>query len=45
MLLNPQENIKTVLSTSFTSFEKGPYFKTAFESFLGSGIFNSDGEM
>ncbi|KAI5369170.1 putative cytochrome P450 [Septoria linicola] len=38
------QNIKAVLSTQFSSFGKGNKFRTDWREFLGSGIFNTDGE-
>ncbi|KDQ14076.1 hypothetical protein BOTBODRAFT_132971 [Botryobasidium botryosum FD-172 SS1] len=38
------ENIKEILATRFQDFEKGEKFHDMFESFLGTGIFTSDGE-
>ncbi|KAG9093817.1 hypothetical protein FS749_013684 [Ceratobasidium sp. UAMH 11750] len=39
------ECIKAVLSTDFSSFEKGDVFKAKMQSVLGVGVFNSDGPM
>ncbi|KAF8603624.1 cytochrome P450 monooxygenase pc-1 [Ceratobasidium sp. AG-I] len=39
------EHIKSILSTDFKSFEKGQQNIEKFDSVLGSGVFNSDGEM
>ncbi|KAG8734304.1 hypothetical protein FRC12_018563, partial [Ceratobasidium sp. 428] len=39
------ENIKAILSTDFASFEKGLAFRDKVFSVLGTGVFNSDGEM
>lgn len=39
------ENIKAVLATQFNDFGKGQYFIEKFGQFLGSGIFNADGEI
>ncbi|KAG9121911.1 hypothetical protein FRC07_001943, partial [Ceratobasidium sp. 392] len=39
------ENIKAILSTEFANFEKGPEFRNMMFSVLGTGVFNSDGEM
>lgn len=33
-------NVKTILSSDFASFDKGPTWRAALWSFLGSGIFN-----
>jgi hypothetical protein len=32
-----------ILATDFTNYEKGERFHHAMESFLGTGVFNSDG--
>ncbi|KAJ6624157.1 cytochrome P450 [Mycena sp. CBHHK59/15] len=37
------EYIKAMLSTQFSSFEKGAAFRSVFHSLLGSGVFGSDG--
>ncbi|KAF8075954.1 cytochrome P450 monooxygenase pc-3 [Lyophyllum atratum] len=37
--------IKAILATQFDAFEKGPQFDLQMRSFLGTGVFNSDGEM
>jgi hypothetical protein len=39
------EHIKAVLATDFTNFEKGPVFQAKMRSVLGTGVFNSDGEL
>ncbi|KAG1740348.1 cytochrome P450 [Suillus lakei] len=39
------EHIKAVLSTKFNSFGKGLISFDQFESLLGSGVFNSDGDV
>ncbi|KAI9572475.1 cytochrome P450 [Boletus coccyginus] len=39
------EYIKAILATQFTSFVKGPLFRDQFNSLLGTGIFNSDGDV
>ncbi|KAL0948999.1 hypothetical protein HGRIS_009098 [Hohenbuehelia grisea] len=39
------EYIKIILATEFDSFEKGPGFFHQMESLLGTGVFNSDGDM
>ncbi|EJD40226.1 cytochrome P450 monooxygenase pc-2 [Auricularia subglabra TFB-10046 SS5] len=39
------EDVKFVLATEFNSFEKGPGFRDAGRSLLGSGVFNADGEL
>ncbi|TDL15133.1 hypothetical protein BD410DRAFT_809190 [Rickenella mellea] len=38
-------HIKAMLATSFPSFEKGSKFQHQAQSVLGTGVFNSDGEM
>ncbi|KAF8605268.1 cytochrome P450 [Ceratobasidium sp. AG-I] len=38
-------NIKHVVATSFHSFEKGEKLHDMLEGFLGTGIFNSDGDI
>ncbi|TDL13977.1 hypothetical protein BD410DRAFT_681054, partial [Rickenella mellea] len=38
-------HIKAMLATSFPSFEKGEKFQHQAQSVLGTGMFNSDGEM
>ncbi|KAF8600093.1 cytochrome P450, partial [Ceratobasidium sp. AG-I] len=45
ILTTEPENIKAILSTEFTNFEKGKLFKDKVFSVLGTGIFNSDGDM
>ncbi|KAH6890040.1 cytochrome P450 monooxygenase pc-3 [Coprinopsis sp. MPI-PUGE-AT-0042] len=37
--------IKAMLATQFDNFEKGPVFEKQMDSILGTGVFNSDGEM
>ncbi|CCM02239.1 uncharacterized protein FIBRA_04320 [Fibroporia radiculosa] len=37
--------IKCILATDFQNFEKGDLFKTYMKSVLGTGVFNSDGDM
>ncbi|KAJ7115327.1 cytochrome P450 monooxygenase pc-1 [Mycena epipterygia] len=39
------EHIQIILATDFTNYIKGRRFRDAMESVLGSGVFNSDGEM
>ncbi|CAE6535116.1 unnamed protein product [Rhizoctonia solani] len=39
------ENIKTILSTDFSNYEKGSLFREKMDSVLGTGIFNVDGDM
>ncbi|KAF8164824.1 cytochrome P450 monooxygenase pc-3 [Crassisporium funariophilum] len=36
---------RAILATQFDSYEKGPLFKDQMQSLLGTGVFNSDGEM
>ncbi|KAH9927188.1 cytochrome P450 monooxygenase pc-2 [Epithele typhae] len=37
--------IKTLLATGFEHFEKGPTLRETLDTLLGTGVFNSDGEM
>ncbi|EJD35309.1 cytochrome P450 monooxygenase pc-1 [Auricularia subglabra TFB-10046 SS5] len=37
-------DVKFVLATEFSSFEKGPTFREAARSLLGFGVFNADGQ-
>ncbi|KAK7459629.1 Protein kinase alk2 [Stygiomarasmius scandens] len=39
------DHVKAILATQFDSFAKGPIVFWQFGSLLGSGVFNSDGEM
>ncbi|TFK48292.1 cytochrome P450 [Heliocybe sulcata] len=39
------EHIKMILATNFNNFEKGGNFQNQVRSVLGTGVFNSDGEM
>ncbi|KAH7888187.1 cytochrome P450 [Phlebopus sp. FC_14] len=39
------EYIKAILATKFTSFDKGPFFWDQVNSLLGTGVFNSDGDI
>ncbi|KAK7445180.1 Protein kinase alk2 [Stygiomarasmius scandens] len=39
------EHIKAILATQFDDFHKGDMEEDQFKSLLGSGVFNSDGEM
>ncbi|KAF8585530.1 cytochrome P450 monooxygenase pc-3 [Ramaria rubella] len=39
------DHIKIVLATEFDNFEKGELFRWYVQSVLGTGVFNSDGEM
>ncbi|THV01193.1 cytochrome P450, partial [Dendrothele bispora CBS 962.96] len=39
------EHIKAMLATQFDDFHKGEMEEDQFNSFLGSGVFNSDGDM
>lgn len=34
-----------MLSTEFANFEKGPDFRFQMKSLLGTGVFNSDGQL
>ncbi|KAJ7065671.1 cytochrome P450 [Mycena amicta] len=39
------ENIKSILATEFSSFEKGAEFRGIMEPLLGTGVFAADGDM
>jgi len=39
------EHVKAILATQFDSFDKGPQTFAQFKSLLGTGVFNSDGDM
>ncbi|TFK23190.1 cytochrome P450 monooxygenase pc-1 [Coprinopsis marcescibilis] len=39
------EHVKLILSTDFNNYVKGERFQFAVSALLGSGVFNSDGEM
>ncbi|KAF8996820.1 cytochrome P450 monooxygenase pc-3 [Cyathus striatus] len=39
------DHVKAILATQFTTFEKGPMAFQQAKSMLGSGVFNSDGDM
>ncbi|TRM60432.1 cytochrome P450 [Schizophyllum amplum] len=39
------DHVKTILATQFEDFDKGPVVYDSFKSLLGSGVFNSDGDM
>ncbi|PPQ95842.1 hypothetical protein CVT26_015972 [Gymnopilus dilepis] len=39
------EHVKAILATQFDSFEKGPLFQSQMNSLLGTGVFNTDGDM
>ncbi|KZV93250.1 cytochrome P450 monooxygenase pc-3 [Exidia glandulosa HHB12029] len=39
------ENVKAILATDFNNFVKGEFFHSAANSVLGTGVFNSDGDM
>ncbi|KAL1743862.1 cytochrome P450 [Schizophyllum fasciatum] len=39
------EHIKLILATDFANYEKGPRFRFNMRSVLGTGVFNSDGDM
>ncbi|KAF9563357.1 cytochrome P450 monooxygenase pc-3 [Agrocybe pediades] len=39
------DHIKAILATQFDKFEKGPQFNEQMQSILGTGVFNSDGDM
>ncbi|KAJ3512922.1 hypothetical protein NLJ89_g3244 [Agrocybe chaxingu] len=39
------DHIKAILATQFDAFDKGPILYKQFHSLLGTGVFNSDGDM
>ncbi|KAF7367013.1 Cytochrome P450 [Mycena sanguinolenta] len=39
------QHVKAILSTQFTSFEKGPVLREIFNPLLGNGVFASDGSI
>ena len=39
------EAIKRILSTDFQGYEKGPELRAQMQTLLGTGVFNSDGDM
>ncbi|KAF8219014.1 cytochrome P450 monooxygenase pc-3 [Tricholoma matsutake] len=39
------EHVKAMLTAQFDTFEKGPLLYTQLQDFLGTGMFNSDGDM
>ncbi|KIJ47973.1 hypothetical protein M422DRAFT_226077 [Sphaerobolus stellatus SS14] len=41
---NPK-NVQKILATDFENYRKGPFFANITEQLLGTGVFNSDGEM
>ncbi|PSR74782.1 hypothetical protein PHLCEN_2v9579, partial [Hermanssonia centrifuga] len=45
IIVTEPEYIKIVLATDFAGYEKGPEFRLQFNALLGTGVFNSDGEM
>ncbi|KAJ8474484.1 hypothetical protein ONZ45_g15936 [Pleurotus djamor] len=38
------QHVKAILATQFDDFEKGPASEAQFSTFLGTGVFNSDGD-
>ncbi|KAJ3514971.1 hypothetical protein NLJ89_g2053 [Agrocybe chaxingu] len=39
------DHIKSILATQFDAFDKGPFLYKQLHSLLGTGVFNSDGDM
>ncbi|TRM60427.1 cytochrome P450 [Schizophyllum amplum] len=39
------DHVNAILATQFEDFDKGPITDDSFKSLLGSGVFNSDGDM
>ncbi|KAF9128226.1 hypothetical protein BGW39_005236 [Mortierella sp. 14UC] len=44
IVVTDPSSIQHILAKNQPNYEKGPYFKDIFHDFLGSGIFNADGE-
>lgn len=44
LVTSDPDNLKTILTTSFHDFEKGPQVRAAFASLTGNGIFAVDGK-
>lgn len=45
ILTTDPQHIKTILATDFDNYVKGAKFREAADSVLGTGVFNSDGEI
>ncbi|SJL03745.1 uncharacterized protein ARMOST_07102 [Armillaria ostoyae] len=45
MVTMEPSHVKAILATQFQDFQKGPGTYAMFESLLGAGVFNSDGDM
>ncbi|KAJ7457995.1 cytochrome P450 [Mycena galericulata] len=45
MFTTEPEHIKSILATNFAGFEKGSHFRFQFDSLLGTGVFNADGDL
>lgn len=45
LLTREPEHVKTVLTTKFTDFGKGPQFHETWSPFLGDSIFTTDGQL
>ncbi|KAG1824289.1 cytochrome P450 [Suillus variegatus] len=45
ILTTEPQHIKTILATDFDNYVKGAKFREAADSVLGTGVFNSDGEI
>ncbi|KAF9094799.1 hypothetical protein BGX23_001576 [Mortierella sp. AD031] len=44
IVVTEPSSIQHILAKNQPNYEKGPYFREIFHDFLGSGIFNADGE-
>lgn len=44
LVTSDPENLKTILTTSFDDFEKGPRIRAGFAPLIGNGIFGADGK-
>ena len=42
---SPLTYLKTILTTDFNSYEKGPLLYEQLNTLLGAGVFNSDGAL
>jgi hypothetical protein len=45
VLTSDPANVEYILTTKFSSFQKGPSFRSAFTDVFGDGMFNVDGEL
>ncbi|KAF7362516.1 Cytochrome P450 monooxygenase pc-3 [Mycena venus] len=45
MFTTEPDHIRSILATNFAGFEKGSHFRFQFDSLLGKGVFNADGDL